>query len=522
MIPATSAPDRPPSSVLRKLLVGTFWYGLKSPLQVVLAFWSIPLIQHAIGSEANGAYVFAWGFGFLGWILELGMNSALQRQVTDAWSRGDRAGVDRLIACGTTYYAAMSLVQVALLGAIATFGLPPKFQGESRRLIVGLLWLQAFSSPFFGLLNVITSVLQAARRYDFLPRLDLVVVVSRFAILVLGLRAGVDFFAIVVAQMTLHLAILLTPSLWVMVHELGFVPHFGSARRADYATLLQVGVYVFLIQLSIALGDKVDTTVLGYALAEADPGPSITVYQNVSKPFLQIRQTGWTLAHLILPAVASLAAARDVSGLERIKYDGPRLLIGVLAPVALLAGIYAGPFLCLWVGPDYAPYAPLLRLFLVATLPLMLWVHAQMAIGMGRADLVALPLLVGSLVNLPLSYVLTTRLGVSGVIWGTVLTTLVANLLVLGVGLFRLLGIRPTTFLVRTLSAPLLGAAFLVATTWACRAVLSPDPAGTTPATRSLPLIIHLTLGSLAYLAGYLATPVGRADLVALVRLHRL
>ena len=332
---------------------------------------------------------------------------------------------------------------------------------------------------------------------------------------------GVDFFAIVVTQLTLHLAILLIPSLWVMVRELGFVPHFSDARRADYATLLQVGVYVFLIQLSVALGDKVDTTVLGYALAEADPGPSITVYQNVSKPFLQIRQTGWTLTHLVLPAVASLAAARDVSGLERLKYDGPRLLIGVLSPVALLAGIYAGPFLCLWVGPHYAPYAPLLQLFLVATLPLMLWVHAQMAIGMGRADLVALPLLVGSLVNLPLSYFLTTRLGVSGVIWGTVLTTLVANYLVLGVGLFRLLEIRPTTFLVRTLGAPLLGAALLVATTWACRAVLSPDPAGTTLATRSLPLIIHLTLGTLAYLAGYLATPVGRADLVALARLRR-
>ena len=139
---------------------------------------------------------------------------------------------------------------------------------------------------------------------------------------------------------------------------------------------------------------------------------------------------------MVMPAVASLAAARDARGLERIKYDGPRLHLGLLLPVALLAWIYAGPFLSLWVGDrlgyDAARVAPLMRLFLVATIPLVIAVHVQMAIGMGRIKVVALSALAGSLVNLPISYVLTTRLGVAGVIWGTVLTTLFSNLLVPG------------------------------------------------------------------------------------------
>ncbi len=90
----------------------------------------------------------------------------------------------------------------------------------------------------------------------------------------------------------------------------------------------------------------------------------------VSKPFVQIRQTGWMLAYLVMPAVASLAAARDERSLDRIKYDGPRLHIGLLLPVGLLAWIYAGPFLSLWVGDrlgyDAARLAGLMRLFLVA------------------------------------------------------------------------------------------------------------------------------------------------------------
>src|SRR5262249_9025892 len=155
---------------------------------------------------------------------------------------------------------------------------------------------------------------------------------------------------------------------------------------------------------------KFDSTILGYALPEQNPGPSITVYQNVSKPFFQIRQTAWTLAYFVVPAVASLAAARDTASLERIKYDGTRILVALLLPVTLLAGIFARPFLNLWVGPAYAPYAPLLQLFLVAALPLALSVLAQIAIGLGNVKMVSLAPLAGSLVNVPLSYILTARL----------------------------------------------------------------------------------------------------------------
>ncbi len=38
---------------------------------------------------------------------------------------------------------------------------------------------------------------------------------------------------------------------------------------------------------------------------------------------------------------------------------------------------------------------------------------------------------------------------------------------------------------------------------------------------RSVPLLVHLTVGSLAYLAGYLAVPHGRADLAALAGVLR-
>lgn len=531
--PTSDASGRPLPPVLGRLLRGSFWLALRSPIQAVLAFWQIPLILGYIGADANGAYQFAWGFGFIQFLLEFGMSSALQRTVADRWTRGDREGVNRAVACGTAFYIAIAMLQTAALLGIAYLALPfSGYEGESYQLIVRLLWLQAITAPCFGVSSVVIAVLQAARRYEFIPRLELAVVVLRFVILVAGIAARADFVLIVTLQLAVQIGLLLGPSLRVMVGELGIVPHVRGASWGEFRGLFVLSGYVFLIQLSVVLADRIDTTILGFVLPEGQAGPATTVYSNVSKPFIQIRQTGWMLSYMVMPAVASLAAARDVRGLDRLIYDGSRYLVGLLLPVGLLAAIDAAPFLTLWVGPAYTGDAWLLQLFLVAALPLVISVLVQASIGLGKVEVIALAALGGALVNLPLSYVLTLRIGMPGVIWGTVLTTLISNLLVPGIYAFRLLEIAPLTFLRRVLGPPLAGAAALGVTLGLARALgFDPSPTGPTanallrltpallPAEliRALPFLLDLALGCLAYTFGYLAAPIGRGDLRELV-----
>jgi Na+-driven multidrug efflux pump len=524
-VSAPAGPRKMPP-VLGRLFSGTLWLALQTPIQAVCALWTTRLILEAIGPDRMGAYRFAWGFGFFQFLLEFGISSALQRQVSECWTRGDQPGVDRAIACGMSFYATMALVQVAALLGVAYGAVPySAFVGDadSYRLIIKLLWLQVLTAPCYGLSVVISSVLQAARRYEFMPRLELLVTILRFLILLGGVKLGVDFFLIVVGQTAAQVGVTLAPGAWVVVRELGHPLRFRGARLADYLDLMHVSAYIFLIQLSVVLADKFDTTILGFVLPKSAAGHAIAVYDVVSKPFMQTRQTGWMLSYMVMPAVASLAAARDFRGLDRVKYDGSRLHTGVLLPVGLLAFVYAAPFLSLWVGDrlghDAAEVAWLMRLFLVGTIPLLISVPVQMAIGVGRVRVIALSALAGSLVNLPVSYLLTVRLqDVSGVIWGTVLTTLFSNLLVPGVYVFRVVEVRMRTYLARTLGAPAAGGAALLATCWLCRAAAPVPPAGAPVPVRTALLVAHLTAGCLAYAAGYLAVPAGRSDLAALAR----
>jgi hypothetical protein len=194
--------------------------------------------------------------------------------------------------------------------------------------------------------------------------------------------------------------------------------------------------------------------------------------------------------------------------------------LAAVLPIGLLGWIYAGPFLTLWVGQglgsDPEAIAPLMRLFLTASIPLVLSVPVQMAIGVNRIEVIALSALAGSLINLPISYFLTLKLGVAGVIWGTVLTTFASNLIVPGAYVFRVLSIDPRTFFKRSLSAPLAGAAAIVAATWLARQAMPITYPGASLRTRAVPLLIHLTIGTIAYVAGFLLVPTGRADLAAL------
>jgi O-antigen/teichoic acid export membrane protein len=498
----------------------------------------------------NGAYKFAWGFGFFQMLFEFGISSALQRQISEAWTCGNRDGVNRAVACGMNFYAAMALVQVGALLAIAYGALPySKFAIDSPNLmfsvlsqqlaadpgqgvsvaissiqqydfIIKLLWLQAVTAPCYGLSVVVSSVLQAARRYDVIPRIEVAIAIFRFVILLLGVKSGANFFWIVVTQIAVQVFLSLGPGLWLMVRELGHIPRFRGARLADYRALGHISFFMALIQISVVLADKVDTTILGFI--HPDPGQANTVYDMVSKPFLQLRQTGWTLAYMVMPAVASLAAARDHRGLERVKYDGTRLHIGALLPVGLLGFIYAGPFLSLWMGNrlgyDAARESTLMQLFLAAAFPLVLSVPVQMAIGMSKIEVIALAALAGSIINLPVSCYLTARVGVAGVIWGTVLTTFFSNLLVPGFYVFRVLEIDPQAYLKRTLGPPLSGALVLVLATWLFRQAWPIGDAGEDSGHRVIMLLLHLAAGTLAYAGGYLLVPTGRDDLAELSR----
>jgi hypothetical protein len=95
---------------------------------------------------------------------------------------------------------------------------------------------------------------------------------------------------------------------------------------------------------------------------------------------------------------------------------------------------------------------------------------------------------------------------------------LISNFLVPGVYLRHALEINGSTFLRRTMGPPIAGGLALGLACLAFGWAVPPWPVGPSALGRSLPLLANLAVGSMAYLAGYSATTVGRGDLDAIAR----
>ena len=414
--------------ILGRLLSGTFWLALRVPLQVVFSLWTTRLVLESVGDVQWGAYRFAWGFGFFQFLFEFGASSALQRQISDAWTRGDHEGVDRSIACGMTFYTAVAVLQIAALLGVAYWALPwTAFEGKSYELIVKLLWLQVATAPCYGYSVLVSSVLQAARRYDFIPRLELFSTIVRFVVLATGLKSGVDFFVVVAAQTAIQIGIGFIPGLWVMVRDLGHRPHFGGAPS------LRLQIAVELQFLHLAHSDQRGACRQGgYKCAGVHSGRSGPGEYDLRRGEQAVSAAS---ADGLDARLHGHAGGRQPGRGERHSSARPGQVRRYPAPYggALagrpLAWIYAGPFLSLWIGNrlgyDAGNLAYLMRFFLLAAIPLVFSVLVQVSIGLNKIKVIALSALAGSAVNLPISCYLTARLGsVSGVIWGTVITTL--------------------------------------------------------------------------------------------------
>ena len=179
-----------------------------------------------------GAYRFAWGFGFFQFLFEFGASSALQRQISEAWTRGDRDAVDRSIACGMTFYTVVAFLQMAALLGVAYWALPA--DGVRGRVVP--IDRQAAVAPGRdgALLRVLGGGFERAPgrpavRFHAAAR----ALQHDRAVRRAGGRTQVadsTSSRVVVAQTVLQVGIGLVPGLWVMIRELGHRPHFGGAR----------------------------------------------------------------------------------------------------------------------------------------------------------------------------------------------------------------------------------------------------------------------------------------------------
>jgi len=260
------------------------------------------------------------------------------------------------------------------------------------------------------------SFVEGAQRYGILRAIDVGGRVAWGVATIVAVLQGHGVVAIAVLSVIEAVLSLLVSLVAVALSD-GVSVRASLVSRASVRRLSGQGAPMLAIRVLAVVYGQMDRIIIGIALGAA----AVASYEVVYKLHSTAAITLGIAPSAILPAAAFIGAGRQTDRLRQLFLRGTKYAIAGGLPVAVAGILYARPIIVTWVGHSYAHLAGAARLFLVyPALAIVLVIGQAMLMGLGRMRRFLLYEACSVTLNLVLSIVLVGRLGITGVIWGTI------------------------------------------------------------------------------------------------------
>lgn len=392
-------------------------------LTMALSLVTVPLTLNYLGPERYGMWLTISSMIALLSFTDLGLGNGLLNAVTRTVARGEITEARRQISSALVMLAAFAAV-IAGLFAVCYPAVPwarvlavssPQAIAEAGPAVA--VWVALF---LMGLPLSVAIQVRLARQEGYIVHLtagagSLVAVVG-LVIVILG-RQGVPFLVLAMGG---------PPLIAAMVNGLVLFkrdapelrPTLGLAQRRTAVRLLRTGFLFFVLQVAMAVAFTSDTLVVAQLI-----GPTAVAEYGIAYRLFMIPGAIVAIALSPLwPAYGEAIAQGDIrwarSTLVRSIKAG--LLISIPVSAALVA--FGQPIIELWVGTSVnPPFLLMLGLGIWVVLSTVGNAIAMLLNGAHEIRLQAAAAVVMAVANLALSIWLTSRIGVAGVMWGTVI-----------------------------------------------------------------------------------------------------
>ncbi len=418
----TGAVDLARDAVLgRRILRGSLGnYGARA-VSLITWFLLTPFLLHSLGDADYGLWVLVGWVVAYGWLFDLGIGRTTTKYVAEYAARHDPAEVQRVISTSVWLYSLLGgLVFVCAVGL--SFAFPhlfamPAAQQETARWLVLLMGAEvALALPC----SVGTAVLQGLHRYDVTGLIEAVGTLAYAACIVVIVSAGGGVVGMVAANIPLTVATQLVSARVVRSLQPDLRFRWSGARLAMAPRIFRHSSWLFLLQLSGMLRSKTDEIVVGGVISIG----SVASYSVARRLADLSRDLSMQFVGVLMPAASELDAMQEGNRLRALYLAATRLSLAIFVPLFGAIVFLAGPFLALWVGPQYASGAPIVLILLAANLVWMSQAPATSVLsGMARHRPMALVAIGSGLANLGISIVLARSQGLVGVALGTLIAS---------------------------------------------------------------------------------------------------
>jgi len=392
---------------------------------------SVPLSLGYLGQERYGMLVTLTSIGGMLGFADLGLGNGLVNAIAEAYGHNDRESARRCVSSAFFILSVVSLIVVIALAVGLNVAPWPRVfnvtsvtaSGEAGLSAAVFICCFAVTLPLTVAQKVqagyqesfITSLWQAAGTVFALA--TLVFVVQR--------RASLPWMVLSLAGGPMLAALL--NSAWVFkLKRRWLAPRLSLVDGDTAQRLLRTGSLFLVLQLSAAVAYQTDSLIVAQVLgAKRVPEYAVPMTLFQVSPFL---------LSLVLtplwPAYAESLASGDVGWIRKSFRRSLILALSVNVPAAILLTLGGRSIIRLWVGSAIGPSS--LLLFSLGAWTIVNSFNGPLAMllnGIQALRFQVVCALTMAVANLGLSIVLTHRVGVAGVVLGTVVSQVLFILL---------------------------------------------------------------------------------------------
>jgi O-antigen/teichoic acid export membrane protein len=452
----------------RILMTGVLMNWTAFAVSVIVSFFLSPFVVHRLGNIAYGVWVLANSSIAYMALLDLGMRGAVTYFVAKHQARGEHLESSRAVSVALAFRTLISatvIVASLILAAFAVklFRIPSDMWTAAQWAIV----ISGFNLSFSLIVGVFGGVLTALQRFDLANGLAITQTLISAAGTVWVLDRGYGIVPLAIMQLTVVL-ILGTATILICLRvypelRLGF--RFLGRTRSILPELWRYSFYLFVIAASSQVIYYSDNLIVGAFLS----AEAVTLYAIGGRFVEYLGQLGASFAQTFMPMASNLAAQDRQDQLRRLLIQGTRAALFASLPVGGVLFFRGSTFIGLWMGQQYAqPSGHILRILLLSTVALAgNRVGGNIVFGLGKHRPFALWQSCEAVANLTLSIYLVRKIGIDGVAWGTVLPSLVSQIVLWPRYLSKLLNLTVWSYFLECWIRPALATApFCLACLW--------------------------------------------------------
>lgn len=448
----------------------TSWMGMV--IGIVITFFFTPYLISMIGKDQYGIWTLAFSIiAYMG-LADLGMKQAIVRYISKYYAVEDWPQLNQVFSSAVRVYALIGLA-IAAATVLIVFVFIDYFQIPEEYLkIARISFLVLGINQAIGYALLPFTALGAYHRFDITTMFNVGAKIAQTVgiVLLLELGYGLVAMAFMVAAMTL------LAKLFINYIRIRKYPEnrfsFAAIDKEKTKMLLGYGWFSFLIVATWIVIFQTDNIVIGAFISME----AVTVYSIAGAIVTQLRSAINIISVPLVPAVSHFEAGKDFDRIMTIYNKSSRYLYYVSACLALAIIFFGGPFILLWVGPDFIPAISILHVLIIAaTVFFPQMIANSVLLGISKHKIAFYILAAEAIANIGLSLALVGRYGIMGVALGTAIPQMIIYLFIYPVVFYRTMASTVGVFYRTAAQSIILAVVFVLPPAWLMREILAPE-----------------------------------------------